>query len=317
MKILVVMVRYRTPLSESPALQGLCDALSSQPDIAESYTVMIWDNSPEAVVTPKLSIPFLYQHSMANLGVSGAYNAAMEYAVEHGYPWKLLLDQDTKITYAFLSTMLRHSLDLLPMREIAAIAPAVRFNQILISPSRCLFHTNRSYSAGESGIAPGEAAAINSGCVMRVASLRTIGGFSPDFWLDYSDLYVFHQFFMKGMKVWIAGDAELKHDMAMMDYGRLMTPWRCRNLCAAETAFGDLYHSRLKNMLLTLRLFARAIKHLIKYDKPEFARIAWNQLLYRLRVPRAKRIARWLAASKERAFQEPDRSGKMVRSILE
>ena len=39
MKILAVVVRYQTPLSESVTLQGLCDALSSQPDLARCYTV--------------------------------------------------------------------------------------------------------------------------------------------------------------------------------------------------------------------------------------------------------------------------------------
>ena len=111
MKILAVVVRYQMPLSESPTVQGLCDALSSQLILARDYSVMIWDNSPEAIVNPQLSIVFLYRHSKVNLGISGACNCAVEYAIEHGYPWVLLLDQDTQITEEFLLTMLRHSLD--------------------------------------------------------------------------------------------------------------------------------------------------------------------------------------------------------------
>ena len=44
-KILTIVVRYKMPLSQSPAVQGFCDATSSQPDLAESYTMMVWDNS--------------------------------------------------------------------------------------------------------------------------------------------------------------------------------------------------------------------------------------------------------------------------------
>jgi len=302
-KILAVMVRYQTPLSESPTLQGLCAALSSQPELALAYTVMIWDNSPEAIVNPLLSIPLLYRHSKVNLGVSGAYNGAMEYAHEHGYAWMLLLDQDTKITQEILIAMLRHSLDLLPRQEIAAITPNVRVGGTIVSPNRRQLGRIRRYPDGECGIAPGEASAINSGSIMRVASLRVIGGFSPAFWLDYSDVYVFHQFFVHGMKVWRAADVELQHDLSLMDYDRLMSPWRCRNFSCAETAFSDLYNGRLENAILTLRIFARAVKHRMKYDNPEFSRIAWNQFIYRLWVPRAKRVAR-LTEDRKRAPQQ-------------
>jgi GT2 family glycosyltransferase len=320
LKILAVVVRYKMPLSESPTLQGLYDVFSSQPDLARGYTVMIWDNSPEAIVNPQLSIPFLYQHSKVNLGVSGAYNGAMEYALEHGYPWLLLLDQDTKITNGFLLTMLRHSLDLLSRQEIAAIAPTVRVGRIAISPARRLFSLSgrpRKYLAGECGIAPGEATPINSGCIMRVASLQTIGGFSLDFFLDYSDVYVFHQFFVHGMKVWRAADVEIEHDLSILDYDRLMTPWRYRNFSYAETAFYDLYNGRIENAVQTLRLFARAIKQRMKYDNPEFSRIAWDQFMYRLRVPQAERIARWLTEGKKRAAQQAGRTGEMCGHVLQ
>ncbi len=294
---------------------GLCDALSSNADLAQSYTVMVWDNSPKEDDARRFQIPFLYQHSATNLGVSGAYNGAMKYAIEHAYPWMFLLDQDTKITAKALFAMLRHALELLPRQEIAAIAPTVKCGDIVISPSRRLFGRNRGYSAQESGIARGEAAAINSGCMMRVASLQTVGGFSTDFWLDYSDLYVFHQFFLHGMKVWMAPQVELEHDMTMMDYDNRMTPWRFRNLCQAETAFSDIYNGRPEAWVLTFRIFARAIKHKIKYRNAEFSRIAWNQLLYRLRVPRKERVGRWLAESKTRFLNRDGVASQNVGSF--
>lgn len=296
-KTLAVVVRYQLPLSESPAVQGLCDAIVSQTDLARSYTVMIWDNSPEPELNPKLPVPFIYRHSAMNLGVSGAYNGAMNYALEHQYPWILLLDQDTKITSEFLSTMLRHSRQLHSTQKIAAIVPTVSFGEIVISPSQRLLGRNRGYPAGECGIAPGEAAAINSGAILRVQSLQAIGGFSIAFWLDFSDLYVFHQFYAHGLKVWRAADAKIQHDMTTMDYGRLMTPGRCRNRANAETAFNDLYCGRLESLILTLRVLIRAVKHRVKYENREFSRIAWDQFLYRLRVPRSERIARWLSES--------------------
>jgi GT2 family glycosyltransferase len=340
-KILAIVVRYQMPLSESPTLRGLCEAFSSEPDLAQSYAVMIWDNSQHAITNPQLPIPFLYHHSQVNLGVSSAYNFAMEYALKHGYEWMLLLDQDTRITSEFLLAMLRHSLNLLPRQEIAAIAPTVLVRGYAVSPKRLLLldrhrmyahpkqcvlyiakrlrilNKNCMYPIGECGIAPGEAVAINNGCIMRVASLRTIGGFSTDFWLDYSDIYLFRQLFEHGMKVWRAADVELEHDMTIMDYEHPMTPWRYRIRACAETAFNDLYSGRLENAIQTLKFFARAIKQRMKYGNPEFSRIAWEQFMYRLRAPREERIARWLNESIKRASQQADRTDEMGRPAVE
>ena len=300
MQILAVVVRYNTPIDESETLRGLCAALSLEPDLAQGYKLLIWDNSPEALVDPKLPIPFLYRHSERNLGVSGAYNSAMQYALEHGHIWMLLLDQDTKVTDKFLRTMLRHAENLNTHPEIAAITPTIRVGDFVVSPRRQLFNRHRAYPVGESGIAPGEAFAINSGCLMRVKSLHDIGGFSMDFWLDYSDMYVFHLFFLHSKKVWRAPDAELEHEMSVMDYDRLMTPWRYTNFSLAESAFNDLYKGRLENAVQNLRLFVRAIKQRIKYKNPEFSRIAWTQFIYRMRVPRKQRLAHWHARGRER-----------------
>src|ERR1700757_1511319 len=73
-------------------------------------------------------------------------------------------------------------------------------------------------------------------------------------------------------KVWRAADAELDHNMSVMDYNRLMTPDRCLNLSAAESAFSDLYRGRLENAVQNLRLLGRAIKQRGKYRDPEFSR---------------------------------------------
>jgi glycosyltransferase involved in cell wall biosynthesis len=298
-KILAVVVIYQRSLSESHTLKGLCEAFSIAPNLAENYSVMIWDNSPHAIENPQLPIPFVYEHSGDNLGVSGAYNRAMQYALESKYPWLLLLDQDTLVTSDYLIAMYRHSLNLLSSIEIAAIAPTVRAGQTIISPAQRRIRP-RPYPSGESGIALGELLAINSGCILRVASLQKIGGFSAEFWLDFSDYYVFHQFFMNNMKVWRAADAKIAHNLSVFDYEHSMTPLRYKNICYAETAFIDIYNSWIDSVVYSFRLFARAIKQWMKHDNPEFSYITWEQLMYRLRVRKAERIARWVTTGKER-----------------
>jgi GT2 family glycosyltransferase len=299
-RVLAVVVRYNTAVEDSETLQGLSAALAAHPDLAEGYHLLIWDNSPEPLPNPELPIPYTARHAERNLGVSGAYNHAMQYALQGGNPWMLLLDQDTTITAEFLRSMLHYGRKLESREDIAAVAPTVRTRGVVISPLKQLFNRNRPYPAGLSGVAPGEATAANSGCLMRVSALAAIGGFNTDFWLDYSDMYVFHQFFLRGKKVWLAADTELEHELSIMDYDRLMSPWRYRNFSYAETAFYDLYKGRLENIVQSARVFARAIKQRRKYKNPEFSRIAWEQFLYRLRVPRKQRVSRWRTEGKRR-----------------
>ncbi len=295
MKILAVMVRYEMELAASETVQGLSAALAADEELCEAYRLLIWDNSPQPLIDPQLPVPFEYRRSERNLGVSGAYNGAMEYALEQGMEWMLLLDQDSEVTAEFLRILLRHARALHGDARIAAIAPTVKVGAFVASPREQLFNRSRPYPAGECGIAPGEAGACNSGCLIRTSALQEVGGFSTDFWLDYSDVYVFHQFFLRGKRVWRAADAELQHEMTMLDYDRLMSAWRYRNFSFAETAFLDLYRSRAERAVQHGRLLARAVKQKLKFKNPEFSRITWEQFFYRIRTPRRVRLARWKA----------------------
>lgn len=294
------MVRYNTPLAQSHTAIGVRDALASNPLLREKYRFLIWDNSPERLMDSGVPVPFEYRHSRHNLGISGACNGALQLAREQSHAWVLLLDQDTRVTAPFLEAMLRWSMDLALRREIALAAPTVRVGAKIVSPRQQLFNRHRAYPDSAPCIADGEAFAINSGSLLRTAAIHAIGGFSPDFWLDYSDIYVCHQLYLHGYKIWRATDVELQHEMSVMDYDRLMTPSRYINFSYAETAFNDLYKGTLENCVQNLRLLVRAVRQRRKYKDPAFSRITLAQLFYRLRVSRAARIQQWMRAGEQR-----------------
>ncbi|MGH9588342.1 MAG: hypothetical protein ACRD3F_15435 [Acidobacteriaceae bacterium] len=300
MTILAVMVRYNTPLHQSDTLRGVCEAFVSNPAFKDAFQFLIWDNSPEVLTAPSLPIPFEYRHSRHNIGIAGAFNSATQIARERGHAWMLLLDQDTKVHAGFFDAMLRWTAELENRSYIALIAPTVRSGNLIVSPREYLFNRHRAYPDPTPGIATGEAFAINSGAVVRVAALRSIGGFSTDFWLDYSDIYVCHQFYLRDYKIWRATDAELDHEMSVRDYDRLMTPARYINYSYAETAFNDIYKGVLENWTQNLRLVARTIRQRRQYKNRAFSRITAAQLLYRLRTSREERIERWRLAGEER-----------------
>ena len=297
MRILAVVVRYGMALEDSQTIQGLCAALETRPGLMDGYSVLVWDNSPEPLANLDVPIPCEYRHSPENAGVSGAYNGAMQIALARDHPWLLLLDQDSAVTAEFLETMLRHARELLARQEIAAIAPTVKTGSEIASPRRQLRFNTHPYPARESGAAPGEATAVNSGALMRVSALSEIGGFSRRFWLDYSDVYVFHQFYLHGKRIWWAADAELPHALSSADRDRPMPEWRYKNYLSAQGAFFDLYRTWLQNAWLTARMFRGSFRLRPPWKGSAYNRITREHFLTRLRNPRAKRVAQWSAGA--------------------
>jgi hypothetical protein len=288
------MVRYNTPLEESATFATIRRAIAGDDTIRDTVQVLLWDNSPTPLIQPSLPPGFEYRSSPANLGVAGAYNEASRIAHDLGADWLLLLDQDTSLPPDFLRIMLAASNSFATNPQVAAIVPTVKVGDLIVSPRSSTFNGHADYAEAD-GISKGEPFAINSGCLLRLSALEAIGGFSPDFWLDYSDRYVFHQFFLRGFRI-ARANVELQHEMTILDYDRLMSPWRYRNFIEAEGAFNDLYKSTLENAVQTLRLVVRVVRQRLRYRNPQFSQITLSHLWTRLTSSRKRRIANWRSA---------------------
>ena len=83
------------------------------------------------------------------------------------------------------------------------------------------------------------------------------------------------------------------------------------------SAFNDLHMGWIENGVETMRLFTLAIRQRKMYRSLEFFANCVGQLLYRIRVPRAELIARWLTVCKKRAAQQPNRTQEMGRLVLQ
>ncbi len=298
--LLAAVVRYNTPLDESATVRGLLRAFAEEPWLCGRIRVVVCDNSTDALSPEAVPAGWDYCHMPRNLGIAGAYNHALHTAEAEGRRWLLTLDQDTDVTTDYLAGMCRHAAEVGERAAIAAIAPTITAAGMVASPKRRGVAGELQYPAGECGMAEDEAVVINSGAALRVSALAGIGGYSYAFWLDFSDMYVFHEFHRRGWKVWRAADVSLEHEMTVMDYAGRMRPARLRNMLEAESAFYDLYRSPMENVLHNLQLLGRAVKQRVKYASPEFSRMAWSQLTYRLRSSRAERLQRWQAGAAAR-----------------
>lgn len=300
MRILVTVVRYKMPLSESPTIQGLLQTFASQPDLHASLSVLVWDNSPTPLEDTEPLSKFIYRHSPRNLGVSGAYNRAMDLAAELDCSWLLLLDQDTEIPADFLPHMINLGNQFLHQSAIAAVVPFQMDGDRILSPLKVLFKRLRPLDQPFEGVYPGEISAANSGTLIRLDALRLIGGFNEDFWLDYSDVVVFHRLHQLGKQTYIAGALRLQHKNTAVDFSNSMTPERYASFLAAEGAYWDTCRTVVERAFHTLRTLERAIRQKRLYPNRPFAAITFKCFLRRLFLSRKRRLQGWKLQSLQR-----------------
>jgi GT2 family glycosyltransferase len=293
MEMLIVAVRYRIFLEDSQTFASLSKAFRSHPDLLAWTGVLIWDNGPSALPEVQLPFPFEYRYTGRNLGVSAAYNCALAFAEEKGCPWLLLLDQDTTLPEDFLSHMLEYARFHQANSRIAAVAPFLICDSQPVSPAIIRVDHAQPLPLSFSGEHERPAYAANSGTLVRVSALRAVGGYDEDFWLDFSDITLFHRLYLHGMRLYVAGDLHLHHSLSTNNYDGAMSPERYRNAIAAEGAYWDLYRCRRDNFALTARLLLRAFKQWMVYRNKEFSRITWRQFWRRIFVTKPQRLQHW------------------------
>jgi GT2 family glycosyltransferase len=293
-RILMVVVLYRPSLAISSltslkTIAGLQQAFSEDPTLANAFDLLLWDNSPQPVDSPALPFPFSYHHAPRNVGVSGAYNAAVEVAGEWGATWLLLLDDDTSVTAAYLNGMRQHAEAAESDNAIAAIAPLLTAGNVLLSPRMWRFARHVALPPAAAPYTETRAIyAANSGTMLRVEALRAVGGYSTRFWLDYSDIELFHRLHRRGYKVRIANDLALEHEIAMLDYDARMSPARYATYLAAEGDFLDLYRGPVERAMQLLRLAMRTVRQR-RFADPTFSRMTRQELWRRLGTSRRQR----------------------------
>ncbi len=315
-RTLIVVVLYRAAndsnsIETAVTLRCLESAMLAAPVLLETYNVLMWDNSERVADDVNLRFPFDYRHTLshgaANHGVSGAYNGALEVAIRYGYKWMLLLDDDTEVTADFLDGMWKHQCAVSGNTVIAAIAPLLFERDFQLSPQQVLTHRHRPVAPGAPRILVSESFAANSGVMIRTAALKEIGGYSVDFWLDYSDIELFRRLYRAGKQIFLAADLRLQHSMTMLDYDGRMTTARYTNFLYAEQAYYDLYQDISQNAVYVLRLLARVLRQR-RYRNKAFSTLTRTFLVRRLTTSKARRLMQWKQRRMDRqaGMHEPE-----------
>lgn len=244
--VLAVIVLHRRVPSQSETVCSLGQILKTNPDLEKSFSVIIYDNSPQqqgGEVAANFPVPVLYKHDPTNPGLAPAYNFALGIAGENQHEWLLLLDQDTPVTYGFLTELIACAKTLRLQPQVGAIVPKLLVDGKIYSPlAHFIDHlrhqyrrSNHAVSRQMAGLQDGRLSAYNSGAALRVQALQSIGGFPQEYWLDYLDHAVFHALFVRGYRLYVLR-TEIKHDASQAAMGHVPA-WRQRNLLLAQSRF--------------------------------------------------------------------------------
>lgn len=289
-RVLIVVVLYRVPPAESKTVLGLGRSLAADATLADTYQVLLWDNSAGSLEIPDLPFHPICRRAETNVGVSGAYNAAMQVAHELGCKWMLVLDDDTSVTGEYLSGMREQIAAADGEAEVGAVVPFLRSGNLDMSPRLWRFARHVPLPPPAAPYVEGRLIfAANSGTALRVSALDAIGGYSTRFWLDYSDIELFQRMHTAGYVVRIASGLELQHELALQDYDARMTPARYATYLAAESDFLDLYRGPLERAMHLLRLAVRSVRQR-RFKDERFAEMTRKELRRRLTTTRRARL---------------------------
>jgi len=261
MAICAILIVYNRKAEETGTMISLLRNHAKNPAAFRDFSLVIYDNSPEARKPDPASIPFEseYVHSAENKGLAAAYNYALRKAADTGRGWLLLLDQDSDLPEDFIADLSRE----LPLAEkdpaVSAVVPKMRYKDEYFSPSKDLFGgTARPIDMKQHGVCDFKVYAIGSACAIRTAFLQSIGGFNEFYWLDFLDRWLFAVIGARGSKVYVT-DSVVDHELSILNYDKFMTEKRYANILKYETVFMREFKSRMEQYVYYLRLVKRVI----------------------------------------------------------
>jgi GT2 family glycosyltransferase len=292
-RILAIIVIYKMSPAECPTLKSLMASFACVTSQELQFKILIYDNTEGGQEPGTLPEGVEYYAATCNDGLANAYNFALSMAQTAGFDWLLTLDQDTELPKCFLPRIAEIVRDLGVDIEIAGVVPLVFNDSVVISPHMVRYGRSKDPPIDFVGVLKWEITAINSATTWRVHALKEIGGFNPLFWLDYLDYWLFHIVHRVGKHVYLAGDVRVVHDLSLLGGKNGMSLARFSNFLQAESAFYDLYKDRRDRCILTVRLFARLCRQVIRRENVEFQRLTFSHFLRQMCDAPATRLEDW------------------------
>jgi len=268
---------------DSVAFRSLQKAMQNLQFQQLDLKILLYDNTPGRAYTGSLPEGVRYEWAGRNMGLATAYNWALEIAALLESGWLLLLDQDTALPPDFIAVVTALTMEYEANAAVVALVPIARSGGVVVSPKRVGFFSNPALRKHEPGIQDAEITAINSGAVLRCDFVRSIGGFSGAYWLDYLDFWFFRQIYGAGKKVAIS-ECIIEHSLSIQDYRKNISLARYSSILAGESKFMVAYKAKSQLAFYLFRLFVRSARFAI-WRQPKMAMITLATIARIVRGP--------------------------------
>jgi len=270
-KIVILIVLYKKSIEECVSYRTLKECIKLQDT---RYKLIIYNNSPEYELPE--SEDAIVINSDNNGRLSSAYNYAWRYALDEGYQWLLLLDQDSELSedyFSCLSNFMQRTID----DGIVAVVPKLVDGDQVLSPRKISSVGWWENALQHTGIQSGRVVAFNSLSLLNVNFIRTIGGFSDKYPLDMLDHWYYNQIFLLRKQVYVL-DCMISHNLSFQNYERDVDLVRHTEFLEAERLFvkelGLKYYVGYK-----AKLFLRVIKQYLIFGDKRYATITLKKLV--------------------------------------
>jgi rhamnosyltransferase len=235
----------------------------------QSPSVFVIDNNSCGITRQRLARACRQLHATLivnseNRGVAGALNQAAELAMNQGYGWMLILDQDSVPPANLVAMLMSEAGNASVGGEVAILCPLTVDSD----------WKQRQLRTGTPSLRPVESA-WNAGSIIRLAAWKAVQGYDEGLFVDYVD----HDFCFKcrqnGWKIVQAQDVVMIHSPGNPTRHRLL--WK-RPLTSNHSALRRYYIAR--NRILFYRRYWHFAPRWIAHDVYCFAKEVVAMIIY-------------------------------------
>lgn len=259
----IVIVLYQCSLDESITFRTLNKQLGKT---TIDYELVLYNND----VNQKIEAAgCLIVNSEENKKLEGAYNFALERALETGKSWILLLDQDTEIPDNYFNELEKLFSDNYSP-DLVAVVPKLISEGEIISPVQVTHLMRFEHGINSNGFTNKRINALNSLSLLNVEFIKSIGGFSKDFPFDLHDHWCYNKIYKNKKKVYIL-DIATEHSSSFNNFEKNVSVTRYKEFLSTEDRFIRSEIGLPVYFFYKIKLLLRSIKQLINYKNKEFS----------------------------------------------
>lgn len=276
MKVLVILVLYKTTVCDSVAYNTLIDSINFTK--IDDISFFVYDNSPLPHDYTNNNRISKYIHDPLNSGLSKAYNIGALYAKENNFNYILLSDQDTSFDKSFFKLIIEpinKNKDVKIFAPILILKNSSNFSPTLYKYKRghpVSLIPNQKYSLNK--YSP-----VNSGMLIDLDFYLSVGGYNEKVRLDFAD-FQFIERARKKTKYFYLVDTKCLQDFSndILDVNALLN--RFQLYCeSAKNCYSPTVLDKVQYFYAVLR---HALGLTIRTKRFDFIKIFFKKYLLRI-----------------------------------